>query len=91
MHAQPLITLLLTLNQLCDAFQGCAYQTDDILHKKRGNSITNPISFKIDINTSLGVSCQSTPAWRTVRLQQGLINVPNTTHRSRLLWIWWGI
>ena len=35
------------------------------------NSITNPISFKIDINMSLGVSCQSTPAWRTIRLQHG--------------------
>ena len=51
------------------------------------NNIANPISFKIDINTSLDVSCQSMPAWRIVKLQQGLINVPNSTHRSRLLWI----
>ena len=40
------------------------------------NTITNPISFKIAIKASLGVSCYWTPTWRTVKLQQGIISVP---------------
>ena len=55
------------------------------------NNITNPISFQIDINTSLGVSCQLTPAWWTVRLQRELINVPNTKHTSKLPCILLGV
>ena len=53
-------------------------------------SITNPISFKIAENTSLGVSSESTPAWRTVELQQGLIRVPNTTQSRLSKSRWWG-